>query len=135
MRLTFDHILTSSIFTQTRKDTLSAPSDFGRGFSILRAMDFEFETEVIEWRGPAPFLFAPIPQDLSDEIRSVAKSFTYGWGVIPVVARVGETEFKTSLFPKDGRYLVPLKVVVQRAEGVQIGELVRVSLNLGHAGI
>ena len=34
---------------------------------------------------------------------------TYGWGVIPVVARIGDVEFETSLFPKDGGYLLPLK--------------------------
>ena len=24
-------------------------------------MEFSFETEVIHWRGPAPFFFAPVP--------------------------------------------------------------------------
>jgi hypothetical protein len=31
---------------------------------------------------------------------------------------VGGTEFTTSLFPKEGRYLVPVRVAVQRAEAI-----------------
>ena len=55
---------------------------------------------------------------------------TYGWGVIPVVARIGETEFSTSLFPKNGRYLVPLKDAVRRAEDLDLGDMVDVWLML-----
>jgi hypothetical protein len=56
---------------------------------------------------------------------------TYGWGVIPVVVTIGATEWKTSLFPKDGRYLVPLKDQVRRAEGLGAGDEVRVRMTAG----
>ena len=65
-------------------------------------MEFEFEAEVIEWRGPAPFLFLPTPAEVSAEVKAVCSRVTYGWGVIPVTAGVGETDYTTSLFPKDG---------------------------------
>ena len=55
---------------------------------------------------------------------------TYGWGVIPVTAQVGETEFMTSLFPKDGRFLVPLKDRVRRAEGLELGDVVQLRLTI-----
>jgi len=93
-------------------------------------MVLEFEAEAIWWRGPAPFVFVPVPADLSAEIKSISKEVTYGWGVIPVLATIGGTDYKTSLFPKNGAYLVPVKVVVQRAEGVQVGDLVRVRLDI-----
>ena len=38
---------------------------------------------------------------------------TYGWGMIPVQARIGATAWTTSLFPKDGSYLVPIKTRVR----------------------
>ena len=41
---------------------------------------------------------------------------TYGWGVIPVHVQIGKTEWKTSLFPKDGLYIVPIKASVREAE-------------------
>ena len=97
-------------------------------------MTLDFSGEVIEWRGPAPFLFVAVPADISAEIKSVSRQATYGWGVIPVEACIGETVYKTSLFPKDGRYLVPVKVVVQRAEKVELGDTVHVSLQIALGG-
>jgi hypothetical protein len=87
--------------------------------------------EVIIWRGPAPFYFLPIPDEESLDIRELANELTYGWGVIPVTVRLGDTEWTTSLFPKDGRYLVPLKEKVRKAEGVGEGDTVSVDLTLG----
>ena len=97
-------------------------------------MVFEFEAEAISWRGPAPFVFVPVPPEISDEIKSVSKAITYGWGVIPVTARIGGTTFTTSLFPRQGIYLVPVKVLVQKAEQVDIGDLVRVRLEIDLRG-
>ncbi len=89
-------------------------------------MILEFVGETIEWRGPAPFVFVPVPPDLSADIRAISKMLTYGWGCIPANVRIGETDYTTSLFPKDGVYLVPVKVVVQRGEGVGVGDMVGV---------
>lgn len=87
--------------------------------------------EVIIWRGPAPYYFLPVPDEESLDIRELANELTYGWGVIPVTVRLGRTEWTTSLFPKDGRYLVPLKDKVRKAEGVGEGDTVTVDLSLG----
>ena len=90
-----------------------------------------FEAEVIEWRGPAPFLFAVVPDEHVADIRYAALSESYGWGVVPVVARVGASDFTTSLFPRDGGYLLPVKVAVQRAEGIGRGDCVSVTMRVG----
>jgi hypothetical protein len=50
--------------------------------------------------------------------------------MIPVSARVGDTDWKTSLFPKDGAYVVPLKTAVRRAEGIELGDLITIALRL-----
>ena len=75
-------------------------------------------------------MFVPVPLELSKEIKAISNRVTYGWGVIPVVARIGGTEYTTSLFPKDGLYLVPVKVVVQKAENVGVGDVVDVHLEV-----
>jgi hypothetical protein len=85
---------------------------------------------MIVWRGPAPYRFVPVPEAESRDIEAVAAIVTYGWGVIPVSARIGETDWTTSLFPKDGRYLVPIKMAVQRAEGIEVGDVVTVELRI-----
>jgi len=93
-------------------------------------MDLDFAGEIIHWRGPAPFHFVAVPEEESAAIEAVASMVTYGWGAIPVRARIGRTEFETSLFPKDGRYLVPVKAAVRRAEGLELGDEIAVRLHL-----
>ncbi len=93
-------------------------------------MELEFDAEVIEWRGPAPFLFAVMPEPEVEELSLIAREVTYGWGCIPATGQVGDTEFTTSLFPRNGGYLVPMKVAVQRAEGVALGDVVHVRLQI-----
>ncbi|MFJ3670064.1 DUF1905 domain-containing protein [Streptomyces sp. NPDC090106] len=93
-------------------------------------MQLAFSGQVIEWRGPAPFYFLPVPDEESADIRQVAAMATYGWGVIPVEALIGGTEFTTSLFPKDGRYLLPLKAAVRRPQGITAGDDVSVRITV-----
>jgi hypothetical protein len=93
-------------------------------------MIFEFSGKIFHWRGPAPFLFVAMPETQSSELKTVSGLVTYGWGVIPVHVRIGKTEFTTSLFPKDGRYLVPIKKVVQIAEKIGEGDDVKIHLEV-----
>lgn len=93
-------------------------------------MDLAFVGKLIEWRGPAPYYFVPVPEEESADIREVAAMATYGWGVIPVQAQIGETAFETSLFPKDGGYLLPLKDAVRRPAGLAAGDDVSVRMTI-----
>lgn len=93
-------------------------------------IELEFDGQVIEWRGPSPFHFIPVPEDESALIHEMASVVSYGWGVIPVRARIGTTEYTTSLFPKNGGYLVPVKDAVRKAERLAIGDAVTVTLVL-----
>ena len=91
-------------------------------------MDFDFSGDIIWWRGPSPFHFVEVPDAESAQIEAAKSLVTYGWGVIPVTAQIGGTEFMTSLFPKDGRFLLPVKDAVRRAEALELGDSVRVHL-------
>ncbi|GAA4816353.1 DUF1905 domain-containing protein [Nocardioides caeni] len=92
-------------------------------------MDFTFTGAVVEWRGPAPFYFLEVPVDVSDDIKEAARGLEY-WGQVAVEVRVGDTRFTTALFPKDGRYLVPLKVAVRTAAGIELGQELTVGLQV-----
>jgi Domain of unknown function (DUF1905) len=96
-------------------------------------MDLEFSGEVWFWKGPAPWHFVTVPDDESGEIAAVSAYLTYGWGVIPVTAQIGATSWQTSLFPKEGQYLVPVKTQVRQAEAIGLGDVVTVSLIVGGA--
>ena len=92
-----------------------------------------FEAEIWYWRGPSPYHFVWVPEEVCVAIRAIAQAVTYGWGMIPVRGRVGQTPFETSLFPKDGRYVVPIKDAVRAAERVGRGDRVSVELTIRHA--
>ncbi|GEA79617.1 DUF1905 domain-containing protein [Cellulomonas sp. CW35] len=85
-------------------------------------MELRFGGEVIWWRGPAPFHFVALPDDEAARLRAVAAHVTYGWGCIPATVTLGGTTFTTSIFPKDGGFLVPVKSAARRAEGVELGD-------------
>ncbi len=93
-------------------------------------MDIEFTGNIWFWKGPAPFYFVTVPADLCRELKDLAALVTYGWGMIPVMVQIGKTEWKTSLFPKDGSYIVPLKDSVRKAETLEEGNEVTVRLEV-----
>lgn len=93
--------------------------------------ELQFQATVIYWRGPAPFFFARIPDEVGAEIGKVKKAASYGWGVIPVSATINEVSFQTSLFPKDGTYLLPIKDAVRRRIGVTADDEVEVAMTIG----
>ncbi|MFF5143623.1 DUF1905 domain-containing protein [Streptomyces sp. NPDC013157] len=93
-------------------------------------MRFEFGGRVVEWRGPAPYYFLPVPAEECEEVRAVAGMASYGWGVVPVEVTLGGVVFETSLFPKDGGYLLPLKSAVRKAQGVEAGDEVCVEMRV-----
>ena len=93
-------------------------------------MEIAFTGTVIEWRGPAPYYFVPVPGPESDDIHEVAALATYGWGVIPVEATIGDVVFETSLFPKDGGYLVPVKDAVRKPNRLSPGDEVSVRMTI-----
>jgi hypothetical protein len=85
-------------------------------------VDLEFSGELYFWRGPAPHYFVAIPADLCPRLADVSPEVTYGWGMIPVAVQLGRSAWTTSLFPKDGGYLVPIKKKIRLDEGVDEGD-------------
>ena len=93
-------------------------------------MELSFDGEIWYWRGPSPFHFVSVPPEESDQIHAVSALVTYGWGAIPVTARVGKTVWTTSLFPRSDGYAVPIKASVRQAEGLTLGATVHLILTL-----
>lgn len=91
-------------------------------------MEIKFSGAIWFWRGPSPYYFVTVPAKHSRNLKVIAELVSYGWGMIPVVVQIGRTRWKTSLFPKDGRYIVPLKDSVRAAENLSEGQRVTVHL-------
>ncbi|NYE68706.1 hypothetical protein BKA15_000035 [Microlunatus parietis] len=92
----------------------------------MEGLTFEFTGDIWHWRGPAPYHFITVPEDASAQLRDLSAALSYGWGVIPVRARIGDTEWTTSLFPRDDGYALPVKDAVRRAEQLAEGSVVSV---------
>ncbi|WP_067435773.1 DUF1905 domain-containing protein [Nocardioides jensenii] len=92
-------------------------------------MEIEFTGPVVEWRGPAPFHFVVLPEEAAEVVDDVKAAVAY-WGVVPVVATIGRTDFTTSMFPREGTWFLPVKDAVRRAERVVLGDTVDVRLSI-----
>jgi hypothetical protein len=76
-------------------------------------VEIEFAAVVVFWRGPAPWHFVRVPGQH-----------------VPATVVLGSSTWSTSLWPKDGGYLVPLKTAARRAEGVEVDSAVTVRLRI-----
>ena len=93
-------------------------------------MNIEFDGEIWFWRGPAPWYFVTVPAEQCRALQTVSKIVAYGWGMIPASVRIGETEWTTSLFPKNGGYIVPIKARVRIGENLGEGDTVTLQLTI-----
>jgi hypothetical protein len=93
-------------------------------------MTIDFNDKIWFWKGPAPWYFVTVPIEQSRDIKAISELVTYGWGVIPAQVQIGKTEWKTSLFPKEDHYIVPIKASVRKAENLEEGDNVAVRLEI-----
>jgi hypothetical protein len=93
-----------------------------------------FDAELWLWdaRQGDSWTFLSLPEEASAEIREVAGALPRGFGSVRVTATLGETVWKTSIFPdaKAGVYVLPLKKAVRKAEGVEAGDTATVKVEL-----
>jgi hypothetical protein len=97
-------------------------------------VNFVFDAELWEWdaRRTESWTFVSLPAGASEEIRELAAGPRRGFGAVRVRVRVGTTSWRTSIFPDSGRggYVLPVKRAVRKAEGLEIGDTLTVSVEL-----
>ena len=97
---------------------------------MLGAVELTFSGPIWYWRGPAPYCFVTVPPDEAEVLADLAPTVTYGWGMIPVAVRIGGTSTTTSLWPKDGGYVVPIKAILRESESLEVGDEVQLTLRV-----
>ncbi len=133
-RLGFQTVVRYAAYTErigrpTEARTSPEPMQTMRDLVALEHVDWmEFAGELYYWRGPAPYHFIRVPEEVCIGLRAVSSAVTYGWGMIPVWVRIGGSLWETSLFPKDGGYVLPIKDVPRKAEGLADGDTIAVEL-------
>jgi len=97
----------------------------------MNPVTISFAGTVIEWRGPAPFFFVELDHDSSDRVLVVAQEHSYGWGCVPVRAESRGLTWGTSLIPRNGRFVLPLKDAIRRPAGLESGDSVNGRIHIG----
>ncbi len=89
------------------------------------------------WRSSKPDVtaawhFFTVDGQTSAEIRYATLGRSGGFGSVKVVARIGETLWRTSLFPSKevGGYMLPIKADVRKREGLAAGDVITVELQV-----
>ena len=92
---------------------------------------FEFRTELYLWKPEGSWVFATVPLDVSDEIDEIVPD-RRGFGSVRVEVQVGETTWRTSVFPdsSSGCFVLPVKQGVRRAERIDVGDEVDLELTV-----
>ena len=104
---------------------------------------FTFTTQLWLWtseKRSASWHFLSVEGDIREEIEAHAimarlelgMAKKRGWGAVKVQARIGDTVWKTSIFPSSDSdaYLLPVKAAVRKAEGLSLDDDVNVTLEL-----
>jgi hypothetical protein len=110
------------------------------GHELPTGRSWTFTGPLWIWKGkvqdgkpsPVSWHFLTISGAVADGIKAVAPGRTAAWGSVYVEVRLGRTEWQTSVFPSKevGGYLLPVKAIVRKKEGVGEGDMVTVDLSL-----
>ena len=102
--------------------------------------DFTVTTPLWRWQSataPAAWFFVTIAGEAADGIRMAAMTGQWldgrkGFGSARVEANIGDTQWKTSVFPhkESGGWLLPVKAAVRKAEKLVEGDEVTVTVSL-----
>jgi hypothetical protein len=91
----------------------------------------EFEAELWEHDGAGAWHFFTVPPEPSEDIR-LSGAMPAGLGSYRVEVTVGSTTWRTSVFPDNtsGGFVLPVKKAVRRAEDLDVGDVVAVTLDV-----
>lgn len=93
-------------------------------------VSYSLVADVWVHRGQGGWHFVTVPPGPASEMKELLGG-AGGWGSLPVVATVGETAWRTSIFPYKGSYVLPLKAAVRKAEGIAAGQPLAFRLTVG----
>jgi Domain of unknown function (DUF1905) len=93
-----------------------------------------FDAELWIWdaRRADTWTFVSLPAEASEDILDLAGGSRRGFGSLRVRVTVGDSTWKTSIFPDSARgsYVLPIKRAVRTAEALQPGDIATVNVEL-----
>lgn len=101
--------------------------------------EVSFTATLLGWTGSENMLatYCELPEAVGKQVavheihQRILTGKRRGFGSVKVEARIGGSEWSTSLFPqKDGTWFLPVKAAVRRAEGLEEGDEVTAAMLL-----
>jgi hypothetical protein len=101
---------------------------------MMKLVVVVFDAELWIWdaRRADTWTFVSLPTEASEEIRDLAGGTRRGFGSLRVRVTVGESTWKTSIFPDSARgsYVLPIRRAVRTAEALDAGDIATVTVEL-----
>jgi hypothetical protein len=93
---------------------------------VLKGKVWLYPGESANWH------FFTVPKKESTELTETYKGLRRGWGSLPVVVTIGVTTWETSIFSDSASrtYILPLKALVRKKEGLYEGDTCTVKLSI-----
>jgi hypothetical protein len=93
---------------------------------------YRFEGQVWKSGGKGGWHFVSLPKDLSKEIRSIHQENEEGWGRLKANVTIKQTEFQSAIWfdKKHDTYLLPIKALIRKKEGITEGSSVEIEVEL-----
>jgi Domain of unknown function (DUF1905) len=96
-------------------------------------LEFSFTEKCWLWQGKAVWYFITVPKGYSEEIKFFTDNHfakRRGWGAVRVTARIGNSEWQTSIFPSTSlnAYMLPIKQQIRKKEKIALDSTVQVQL-------
>jgi hypothetical protein len=94
-------------------------------------LDFTFDAELWIYQGRARIYFVTVPADIAQHIKSFIAGPRRGWGAIKVSVKIGQSRWRTSIFPmgEEQSYILPIKAEIRKAQGLDEGDTARITLS------
>ena len=96
-------------------------------------MEYEFDAALWhENNRTVNWTLVSLPTDMADEILDLAGPLARGFGSLRVDVMIGNSTWRTSIFPdsKRGTYILPIKEPVRRAENLDTGDTAAIRITL-----
>jgi hypothetical protein len=97
---------------------------------MLGKIKYDFLESVWQHTAPGGWYFISLPESISHEIREALRSEEEGWGRLKATAEIGKNRWETAIWfdTKKNTYLLPLKAVIRKSEGISAGNRVNVTV-------
>jgi hypothetical protein len=91
---------------------------------------YQIKEKIFKWTGKGAWFFIRIDEKISEDIRDNFGILAKGWGSIPVNVIVRNSNWKTSIFPDKGTYLLPVKAKIRKEEKINEEDLVSFQIEI-----